>query len=91
MKSLLLSRITLVWLLLVGATALSWEVGHGLGFADARSAGAAILVISFVKVRFVIRDFMEIRSAPSWMRAISDAWLVIITAVLVVLFLSAPR
>lgn len=89
MKTLLVSRITLVWMLLVGATALSWELGHGFGLPTTRAAGVAILVISFVKVRFVIREFMEIRHAPLWMRAIGDAWLVFITTALVVLFLSA--
>lgn len=89
MKALLLSRVTLVWMLLIAATALSWELGHGLGFRDARSAGVAILVISFAKVRFVIREFMEIRDAPLWMRVVGDTWLLLITVVLVGLFLSA--
>lgn len=89
MRSLLVSRITAVWALLVAATMLSWELGHGLGFASARSAGAAILIVTFIKVRFVMLDFMEVRRAPRWMRGVGEAWIVLITTLLVVLFLRA--
>ncbi|WP_295684248.1 cytochrome C oxidase subunit IV family protein [uncultured Nevskia sp.] len=87
MKALLLSRVTAVWALLIIATTLSWQLGHGAGFDDARQAGAAILVVTFIKVRLVMRDFMEIRHAPRWMRLIGDAWIVLITVLLVGLFL----
>lgn len=89
MKALLLSRITAVWALLVGATMLSWELGHGLGFDSVRTAGAAILVVTFIKVRLVMLDFMEIRHAPRWMRWVGESWIVLITTLLVVLFLRA--
>ncbi|WP_428381788.1 cytochrome C oxidase subunit IV family protein [Nevskia ramosa] len=87
MKALLLSRVTAVWALLIIATTLSWQLGHGVGFDDARQAGAAILVVTFIKVRMVMRDFMEIRHAPRWMRLASDGWIVLITVLLVGLFL----
>ncbi len=89
MKALLLSRVTVVWGLLIAATLLSWQLGHGVGFDDARLAGAAILIVTFIKVRFVIRDFMEIRHAPRWMRRVGDGWILLIVALLVGLFLSA--
>ena len=60
MAYLLRSRITLVWFLLVAATALSWELGHGAGFDDVHYASVAIIIVAFIKVRFVILDFMEI-------------------------------
>lgn len=87
MKALLLSRVTAVWALLIIATTLSWQLGHGAGFDDTRQAGAAILVVTFIKVRLVMRDFMEIRHAPRWMKLIGDAWIVLITVLLVGLFL----
>lgn len=83
MTAVALSRPTLVWLLLVGVTVLSWGMGHGVGFGDADLAGAAILVVTFVKVRLVGHDFMELRDAPRWMQAAADGWLVVITATLV--------
>ena len=86
MKNLLLSRTSLIWLLLVGATILSFELGHGVGLDDATAAGAAILIVSFIKVRLVILDFMEIRDAPRWMRIVGEIWVVLVCAVLIVLF-----
>jgi hypothetical protein len=91
MRSLFFSRTTLVWFGLVAATALSWEMGHGLGFTNPRHAGVAILVVAFVKVRFVILDFMEIRHAPLFMRLVAEAWFVVACTTLVVLFLGAPE
>lgn len=91
MKPLLLSRITLVWFGLVAATAASWEMGHGVGLNDLRNAGVAILVVAFVKVRFVILDFMEIRHAPVAARIVAEVWVVAVCAVLVTLFLNTPR
>jgi hypothetical protein len=86
MKSLIFSRVTLVWFLLVAATAVSWEMGHGVGFDDIRHASMAIIVIAFIKVRYVILDFMEIRHAPIWMRAVGVTWVVVVCSVLLTLY-----
>ena len=90
MTKLIANRVSLIWLLLVAATALSWEIGHGVGITDMRLAGSAIVVIAFIKVRFVILDFMEIRTAPLFMRATAEGWLVTVCTILVVLQLRAP-
>jgi succinate-acetate transporter protein len=84
-RSLLVNRITAVWALLVGATVLSWAVNHGLDLGDVRYANAALIVIAFIKVRFVILDFMEIRGAPRLMRVIGEAWVVVACCALVTL------
>lgn len=89
MRSLLLSRTTLIWFVLVAATALSWEMGHGIGFSDTRHAGVAIIVVAFIKVRLVILEFMEIRQAPGFMRLVAEAWGLVVCAALVTLFLMA--
>lgn len=86
MKTLLWSRTSLIWALLVGATLLSFELGHGVGLRDATAAGAVILIVSFIKVRLVMLDFMEIRQAPRWMRLVAETWIALICATLVVLF-----
>lgn len=77
------SRTTLVWLLLVAATALSFSLGHGVGISDVRTAGVVILVTTFVKVRFVIFEFMEVRGAPTWMRRAADGWVLAIGGLLI--------
>jgi hypothetical protein len=91
MKALWLSRTSLIWMLLVAATLVSWELGHGVGLDSARSAGAAILLVTFIKVRFVVLDFMEIRTAPWWMRAILEGWIVLCAAVLIFLFFNGSH
>jgi len=87
MKALWLSRTTAIWTALVVATLISYELGHGVGLDDVRAAGAAILLVTFLKVRFVVLDFMEIRHAPLWMRAVYEGWIVVCAAMLIALFL----
>ena len=86
MASILITRTTLVWLLLVGATIFSWEIGHGVAIHHLRFASITIIVIALIKVRCVIFEFMEIRSAPLFMRIVAQAWLLVIGTVLVTLY-----
>ena len=64
MAGLLQKRVTIVWLLLVLATGFSWGATHDVGGLSMRTGTIAALVMAFVKVRFVVLDFMELRSAP---------------------------
>jgi hypothetical protein len=91
-KELLLGRTTWIWLLLVVVTATSWWLGQDeMGLANLRYASLAIIVLAFIKVRFVILDFMEVRHAPLPMRVVGEAWIVIVCAVLVTLYLRAAQ
>jgi hypothetical protein len=91
MQWLLRSRTTFIWLLLILATALSWGVGHGFASPGLRVAGTLIIVVAFVKVRFVLLDFMELRDAPRPMRFAAEGWVIAVCSALVTLFLiSAP-
>jgi hypothetical protein len=82
-------KITLIWLGLVLATGLSWQFGHGFGFGDnVHYATTAVIVISFVKVRYIMLDFMEVRTAPLGLRVALETWVVIVCAVLVFLYWS---
>jgi hypothetical protein len=77
-------RFTLVWITLVAATLLSFEtmiLGHaGIG-------RALILIIAFIKVLLVGREFMELRHAPPLLLWLFQGWVVAVCAVLLVLFL----
>ena len=82
-------RITFVWMVLILATGLSWQFGHGFGFGDNyHYATAAILVIAFIKIRFVFLDFMELRTAPLPLRITFELWALIVCATLIGLYWS---
>ncbi len=70
---------TLVWGALIVATSVSWALGTGTRLEDGADTGlvAAVLVgIALVKVRLVIRYFMEVREAPLALRLVTDLWCV---------------
>jgi hypothetical protein len=80
-------RLTLLWLLLMGATAISWQLGHGFGFGeDMRLATTAIAIIAFVKARYVMLDFMELRTAPLPLRLVFEGWGVVVCAAVLTLY-----
>ena len=91
MRALLRDRTTVIWLLLIAATCLSWFLGtdHGLAGVDARTiATVAILVVAFVKVSFVGMNFMELRNAPTPLRLIFLGYVVVVCGVVVGMSLS---
>lgn len=87
MREYLLNRVTATWMLLIAATMTVFGMGRGLGFDDPSDAGVAILVVSLIKVRYVILDFMEVRHAPLVMRLGAEIWTVGVCAWLISLFL----
>lgn len=83
MAPLFRNRTSIVWMLLVLATLVSFEsvmIGHG------RAARAIVLLIAFTKATFVGREFMELRHAPRWMLWSFQAWAVLVCTALVALF-----
>ncbi len=88
MRALFLSRTSLVWLILVAATMLALRAGFDM-LADLRLARLAVIGIAFIKVRFVLREFMELREAPLPMRLVVDVWCAGVCGTLIALFLGA--
>ena len=78
---LLRTRTSAVWLLLTVATVLSWALGthHGLALA--------ILVIAFVKIRFVGLYFMELRGAPPGLRTVFELYCAAVVLTLSAMYL----
>ena len=70
MLSLFRARSTVVWLVLIAATMVSWAVGsdHGAG----STVALVVLGVAMFKVRFVGLDFMELRQAPLLLRGIFE-------------------
>jgi len=82
---------TYAWALLCVITVLSWWLaptsGHGAPAGPSVPITVAVAVLGFVKGRMVIRYFMEVRTAPRWLKAATDAWLVVLWAGLLVVYL----
>ncbi|HWF54201.1 MAG TPA: cytochrome C oxidase subunit IV family protein [Solirubrobacteraceae bacterium] len=87
MTALLKSRVSLVWLGLIIATLISWRIGtdHGV---HAHLATTIVLLVAFVKVRFVGLYFMELRDAPLPLRGIFEGYCLVVCTTLIVLYLA---
>ncbi len=87
---MLRNRVTLVWLVLVLATATSWWLGtdHWFGDdADHVPASVVILVIALAKVRLVGVYFMDLRHAPVTLRGAFETYCLVLCAALVGVYL----
>jgi len=74
------TRLTAVWVVLAGLTVVSWALApaHSPGAASASAPiTVVVLALALIKSRLIIREFMEVRTAPAWLRAATDAWLVV--------------
>lgn len=81
-------RTTWVWLFLVAATCFSWVMGSRASTIDSENAGilmTVLIVVALVKVRFVIRYFMEVREAALGLRVLTDLWCVVVGLAILVL------
>jgi hypothetical protein len=78
MAAVLRSPLTAVWALLSILTVVScWLASQVIGGDGGayRLMTLGVLALALVKVRLVIRHFMEVRSGPRWLRRACDAWL----------------
>lgn len=82
--------ITWAWLALVAITIGSWWLAPA-HFTEAVDPStpitALVLVLTVVKSRLVMQYFMEVRTAPRWLRRATDAWLAVLTATVFVIYL----
>lgn len=87
MRQLVTHYTTWIWLLLLVLTLTSWEVGSGLG-ADPGHAvvTTALMVVAFFKVRLVGLHFMELKIAPLPLRALFEAWVVIVCILVLAIY-----
>lgn len=82
MKSLLKTRVTLAWLVLVVITGASLALGRGWPRGGGHAVAAVVLIAAFVKVRIVAFEFMELRLAPRAVKSGVDLWLAAVCAAL---------
>lgn len=91
MRALVLNGFSMVWLVLMIATAASWYLGTGQGgaSADPRTAALVMIGLAFFKVRLVIRHFMLVRDAPLSLRLITDVWVVVAGGAVIAMYIWA--
>lgn len=72
--------LTRLWLVLLLATIASWWLGAH-GSLRSHEAGlvttVSILAVASIKCRLVIRNYMEVRLSPTWLKVTCDAWLLL--------------
>jgi Prokaryotic Cytochrome C oxidase subunit IV len=80
--------LTIVWALLTAVTVVSWLTARDGGAAHLVNATVTVvvLVIAAVKTQMVIWHFMEVRRAPTWLRATTSGWLVVLFGLLLGLY-----
>ncbi len=84
MVEYLRNPLTYAWAFLVAITVASWWISGGGGAAYRADAAVTVgvLLIAALKSRLVMRYFMEVRNAPAWLRRTTDAWLLLLFALL---------
>lgn len=84
------ARLPVTWFALSAVTLLAWWIGarHGQGPLQPNAAvSLAVIAIAAVKVRVILREFMDVRSAPVLLRRLTDAWLVLLVAAVMAAYL----
>jgi Prokaryotic Cytochrome C oxidase subunit IV len=79
-------RVTGIWLALIAATLISWTMGQGDSLGSTRRTSIAIIVIAFLKIRYVIYDFMDLRGAPLFMRIVAESWVLIVCTTIIAFY-----
>jgi hypothetical protein len=72
-------KILISWAVLVAITLLSWAIGANNGhtpFSRNEVITWSVLFIAAIKVRVIMRSFMEVEHAPKWLTRLTDLWLV---------------
>ena len=83
---LLRRPVSIVWAALMMATCAStWLLSANAVTPEV--ATVAIMLIAAVKVRLVIRHFMEVRRAPLALQFVCEGWLLAVTALILTVYL----
>jgi hypothetical protein len=80
------TRLFVVWLILVGITLGYLLIDHSVSHHGVATASTAVTVaaicLALIKVRIIMREFMEVRGAPLLLRRLTDYWVVLMAVAL---------
>jgi hypothetical protein len=82
---------TMAWVVLSVITIASWWLApsHASGVAAASvPITVTVIVLGLIKSRMILRYFMEVRTAPAWLKVTTDAWLAILWLAILVIYLA---
>jgi hypothetical protein len=80
MNSLVEKRLFVVWIALSLISVLQLWLSSANGEATLTPNAAitvGVIAMALVKVRFIVREFMEVRHAPALLCRLTDAWIAI--------------
>jgi hypothetical protein len=85
-------RLVIVWLVLVTITLLYLWIDHSVDKSGVLRASGFVTVVAIcfacVKVRIIMREFMEVRGAPPLLCRITDFWVALIAVALLATYLA---
>lgn len=84
------TRLAIVWLALSLISATSLLVGGTDAEAGLQASAAitvGVIAVALIKVRIIMREFMEIRHAPPLLNRLTDLWLATTAASLLGIYL----
>ncbi|OBG85984.1 prokaryotic cytochrome C oxidase subunit IV family protein [Mycobacterium sp. NS-7484] len=82
--------VTQTWLVLVAITVGSWWLApaqYSATLAASVPITVLVLALTLVKARLIIRQFMEVRTAPRWLKLATDGWLVVLFGAVLTIYL----
>ncbi|AFM16249.1 hypothetical protein Mycch_1448 [Mycolicibacterium chubuense NBB4] len=91
MTTYLRHPLTLVWAVLTAVTVVSWLTARDGGAAHHLNVTVTVVVllIAAVKTQLVIWHFMEVRTAPRWLKLLTSGWLVAVVGLLLGVYFGA--
>ena len=84
-------RLLVVWLALSAVTLAQLGLGAGAersALAPSATIAVGAIGIALLKVRFILREFMEVRHAPALLGRVTDLWLALTGVVLLATYFS---
>ena len=84
------TRLFVVWLILVAITAAYLWIDHAVSRHGVPTASTVVTVgaicLALIKVRIIMREFMEVRGAPRLLRRVADFWVVLMGAAMLAVY-----
>lgn len=83
------SRLFVAWIVLCVMTLFAWWVGIRQDetlLQPQAMVGLSAMAITLIKVRIIVREFMDVKEAPAKLKRITDLWLVLFIAAMAIVY-----